>query len=173
MSRNKQNNSAPVVALMLLTSIAYVHATAAPPANSAAKKRAQLEKKFTDQLTKSVLTGQFSVDGKPAGDVPRTERYEIESLQKTKSGRWVITSRIQYGKHDVKVPIMLDVFWAGDTPVISLTDVTIPGMGTFTARVMFYGDRYAGTWQHGKVGGHLWGKVGKQESSKPSPAKSN
>ena len=27
------------------------------------------------------------------------------------------------------------------------------------ARVFFYGDRYAGTWQHGKVGGHMWGRI--------------
>ncbi len=32
-------------------------------------------------------------------------------------------------------------------------------MGTFTSRVMVYGDRYAGTWQHDKVGGHMWGHI--------------
>jgi len=53
----------------------------------------------------------------------------------------------------------LQVKWAGDTPVITLTNLTIPGLGTFTSRVMIYGDRYAGTWQHDKTGGHLWGKI--------------
>jgi hypothetical protein len=38
-------------------------------------------------------------------------------------------------------------------------------MGTFTARVLFYEDRYAGTWQHGKVGGHMFGKI---EKAKPA-----
>jgi hypothetical protein len=33
------------------------------------------------------------------------------------------------------VPIPLIVRWAGDTPVITLTDLTIPGVGTFTTRL--------------------------------------
>ena len=47
-----------------------------------------------------------------------------------------------------------------DTPVVMLTDYSIPTLGTFSARVFFYNDRYAGTWQHGKeIGGHLYGKI--------------
>ncbi len=49
--------------------------------------------------------------------------------------------------------------------MVSLTDLTIPGLGTFTARVLFYEDRYAGTWQHGKVGGHMFGKIQPAEKS--------
>jgi hypothetical protein len=45
---------------------------------------------------------------------------------------------------------------------MSLTDLTIPGVGTFTSRVMFYGDRYAGTWQHGDHGGLFWGTIEKK-----------
>ena len=48
--------------------------------------------------------------------------------------------------------------FADDTPIILMTDATIPGMGTFTARVFFYGDLYAGTWAHqGQGGGHMSG----------------
>ena len=49
--------------------------------------------------------------------------------------------------------------WAGDTPVISLTDASVPGLGTFSARVLFYEDRYAGTWSHGDVGGNQFGRI--------------
>jgi hypothetical protein len=50
--------------------------------------------------------------------------------------------------------------WIDDTPVVALTNYTIPTLGSFTARVFFYDDRYAGTWQHGKeIGGHLYGKI--------------
>jgi hypothetical protein len=31
--------------------------------------------------------------------------------------------------------------WAGDTPVITLTDLSIPGMGTYTARAILYNDQ--------------------------------
>jgi hypothetical protein len=43
-----------------------------------------------------------------------------------------------------------------------LTDWEIPTLGTFTCRVLFYGDRYAGPWQHGKVGGLMYGRIEKQ-----------
>ena len=78
--------------------------------------------------------------------------------------KWTIVARVKYGKYDLKVPIFLNVDWAGDTPVMSLTNLTIPGLGTFTSRTMFYGDRYVGTWQHGKVGGHMFGHVEKQKA---------
>jgi len=32
--------------------------------------------------------------------------------------------------------------------------------------VLIYGDRYAGTWQHDKVGGHLWGRI--EKPAKPA-----
>jgi hypothetical protein len=51
--------------------------------------------------------------------------------------------------------------FAGDTPMISMTDHTIPALGTFSVRVFFYGDRYSGTWQHGTFGGHMFGNIEK------------
>ena len=68
------------------------------------------------------------------------------------------------------VPIAIKVLWAGDTPVMTLDDFTIPGIGTFSARVLFHGDRYVGTWQHGDVGGAMWGRVQKIEA-KPAAEK--
>jgi hypothetical protein len=57
------------------------------------------------------------------------------------------------------IPLPLPIEWAGNTPVIVVDDVTIPGMGTFSARVMFFADHYAGYWKHGDHGGHLFGVV--------------
>ena len=51
----------------------------------------------------------------------------------------------------------LDVKWSGDTPVITLTDFTIPTLGTFSCRVLIYNGKYAGTWTHGAAGGHMFG----------------
>ncbi|MEX0727049.1 MAG: hypothetical protein WEB58_10190 [Planctomycetaceae bacterium] len=126
----------------------------------------ELEKRFAEQLTGAALVGSFSITGKD-DKTPHEERYELKKVEKVRGDLWTFTARIKYGKNDVEVPITLKVLWAGDTPVITLTDLTIPGLGTFTARVMFYGDRYAGTWQHGEVGGHMWGMVEqKDEESK-------
>ncbi|WP_339733576.1 hypothetical protein [uncultured Gimesia sp.] len=128
--------------------------------DDAAKQREMLEKKFETQMSGATLVGHFTVDGKTNGKPPREERYEIASAKKLNGDQWLITARIKYGKNDVNVPMPLNVFWAGDTPVISLTNLTIPGLGNaFTSRVMFFEGRYAGTWQHGKVGGNLWGRI--------------
>ena len=41
----------------------------------------------------------------------------------------------------------------------SLTDAAVPGLGTLSARVLFYEDRYAGNWSHGDVGGNQFGRI--------------
>jgi len=138
---------------------------AAPKTSVTAADRSALEKDFAEKLTGATLVGNFSVIGR---DNNKPERYEIDSAEKLEGDNWMITARIKYGQNDVKVPIAVKVYWADDTPVISLTKITIPGLGTFTSRVMFYGDRYAGTWQHDDVGGHLWGVL---EKSKPAEQK--
>ena len=121
------------------------------------------EKAFASKLTGATLAGFFSLDGKESAP-NKPDRYQIVSAKKLNGDDWVITSKMKIGENQVDIPIVIKVYWADDTPVMSLTDLTIPGMGTFTARVMFYGDRYAGTWQHGEKGGHMWGIV-----EKPSP----
>ncbi|MDZ4687630.1 MAG: hypothetical protein SH850_21375 [Planctomycetaceae bacterium] len=131
--------------------------------------RSALEKSFSESLSGATLVGTFSIVGR---DTNKPERYEIASAKKLAGDDWIITARIKYGDKDVNVPMVVKVYWADDTPMISLTNLTIPGLGTFTSRVMFYGDRYAGTWQHDKVGGHLWGLVEKKPAEdKPAAEK--
>ena len=57
------------------------------------------------------------------------------------------------------VPLSLPIYWAGKTPVITVDNLKVPGLGTFDARVVINNDKYAGTWKHGDVGGHLFGKI--------------
>ncbi|QDV30086.1 hypothetical protein Spb1_20130 [Planctopirus ephydatiae] len=141
------------------------------PAVKTAGELTPAEEEFRKQMTGSVLVGVFSIDGRTGS--PKEERYEISEVRKVAPGKadnfvWLITSRIKYGDKDVKIPVPVEVRWAGDTPMIQLTNTTIPLMGTFTARVMIYKDRYAGTWQHDAVGGHMWGKIEKApESTEP------
>jgi hypothetical protein len=118
------------------------------------------ERAFAETLNGASLVGRFTVAGRE--DRPaRPERYDIASIEKVGEDQWRFNARIQYGEVDATVPIVVPVAWAGDTPMITITDFTIPTMGTFTARVFFHGDRYAGTWQHGQVGGHMYGRIEK------------
>ena len=116
--------------------------------------------KFSDSMKGVRFTGFFTVDG--SDRPPSEETYEIHSVQKFgDEDLWVFTARIKYGKKDVTLPMPLPVKWVGDVPVITMQDLNIPGLGTFSAHVVIDGQKYAGTWSHGKVGGHLYGKISK------------
>jgi hypothetical protein len=115
--------------------------------------------KLTKMLTGVKLVGHFTIDGKPLNDLQQ-ETYEIKSAKKLPDGDlWMLICRIQYGGKDVSLPLALPIQWSGNTPVISLEKFTIPGMGTFSARVVLHDGKYAGTWSHDAVGGHLFGRI--------------
>jgi hypothetical protein len=121
----------------------------------------ELERQFTERMRNVSLVGFFSVAGQE-GQPARPDRYDIASVEKVGDDRWRFDARIRYGSIDVTLPVTVTMSWTGDTPMIMLTDFSIPSMGTFTVRLFFYGDRYAGSWQHGTVGGHMWGRIEKQ-----------
>ena len=137
----------------------------APALFAAEPTKAELEKKFAEQLSGVRFIGKFTLLGKE-DQTPKEESYEITSVMKTDTENvWLFKTRIMYGDKDVTVPLPLEVRWAGDTPMISLTDFTIPQMGTFSARVVIYNNKYAGTWSHGEKGGHLFGRIEKMKSN--------
>ncbi len=120
-----------------------------------------LFKKFEQTLSNVKLVGRFTVLGKE-DKPPAKEEYTITSVTKLDEGDyWLFRTRIKYGDKDVAVPLALEVKWAGDTPIITLTDFAIPQLGTFSSRVIIYDNQYAGTWSHGQVGGHLFGTIEK------------
>ena len=128
----------------------------------------ELYKQLETLLTNARLTGNFTITGKEMKDLPK-EEYTILSATKTEEGEfWLLMARIKYGGKDVTVPMPIEILWAGKTPVMTLDNLTIPGLGTFSARVVLHADKYAGTWQHDKVGGHLFGTIDKvkQEAKK-------
>ena len=113
--------------------------------------------KFAKELSGVKLVGQFTVDG---GGAPSKEEYTILKVKKIEQGDlWLFKARVKFGKIDLTLPMPIPVKWAGDTPVISLDNLTIPGLGTFSAHVVIDGNKYAGTWKHGKAGGHMFGKI--------------
>ena len=124
--------------------------------------QAALEKAFAKSMTNVTLVGHFTIEGEN-NDKLREERYTIDKVTKADGDYWIFLARIQYGKLNVKLPLPLRVKWAGDTPVITVTDVAIPGIGTYTARVIIYRGQYAGTWSGKDHGGQLFGKIVKNK----------
>lgn len=127
----------------------------------------QLEATFKATLTKATLSGRWcSVlsDGKKSEgrlklSPDKEDKYTIVGVSKLKGESWLIRARIQYGKVDVVAPIPIQVKWAGDTPIIVVDKMSMPGGGTYSARVMIYENTYAGTWSGGNHGGLMNGVI--------------
>src|SRR5437868_3644413 len=91
-----------------------------------------LDKQFEKMMSAATLKGTFTVSGRDDGQPLKEEKYTISKVTKLKDDFWLFNTRIQYGKHDATLSLPLEVKWAGDTAVITLTDVAVPGFGTFT-----------------------------------------
>jgi hypothetical protein len=125
---------------------------------------------FTKAMTNVKLVGRFTIAGDDVKD-PIRDEYTISSVTKVgEADLWIVSARIRYGSVDLTVPVPVEVKWAGKTPVITLDNVTIPGLGTFSSRVVIDGPLYAGTWQHDAVGGHMFGKIVPVEAPEKVPA---
>src|ERR1700730_10472839 len=119
-----------------------------------------LEQKFQQMMSGVTLIGHSANSN--GESVPGEEKYVIEKVSKLAGETWLFHVRIQYGSHDVPAPLPVTIKWAGDTPVITITNLTIPGLGTYTARVLLYEDQYAGTWSSKDHGGQVFGKIVRQ-----------
>jgi hypothetical protein len=162
-------------AVMMLIGVAGVSGAqpAAAPAQPPATQpidQAKLEKEFAERMTNVVMSGQYTV----GNGAPRSDKYTIVGVRKMAGDNWLFNARVQFGETDVTLPMIIPIKWAGDTAVISVTDFGLPGMGTYTARVLIYKDQYAGTWSgtggRGAHGGHMWGKLEKAKAGEDANA---
>lgn len=148
-------NSGTVLLTVLVTLFSLScsrKSTSATPAGEEERNRV-----FAESMSNVTLVG-YSTRLNREG-LSKEERYQIEKVSHITGDTWLFKARLKYEDHDIPVPIPLTVMWAGDTPVITLTDMSIPGVGTYTARVVLYREQYAGTWSGKNVGGQLFGKI--------------
>jgi hypothetical protein len=156
--------------VLVATSVPALAEDAPKPAAATQPTQADLDAAFTARLSNAVLAGSYTMGN---GGAPKKDRYTIVSVRKLKDDNWLFQARVQFGNKDVTIPMIIPVKWAGDTPVISVTELGFPGLGSYTARVMIYGDQYAGTWQDNvnkAHGGHLWGRIEKAAATQPGAA---
>ena len=116
-----------------------------------------LEEKFQQSMSEVVLEGFFKTSQSDSPIVP--EKYSVSKVSKLAGDYWIFHSRIQYGNHDVTLPVPVTVKFAGETPVLTLDEATLPGLGTFSARVLFFDQQYVGIWRHGEHSGQHFGRV--------------
>lgn len=159
-----------VLALLTVTlSSPPTLAQSAPASLPAASAR---EQRLIAMLTDVELSGTFRMTGdlaahKPLGDaVP--EKYTIVGVSKDEGDWWIVMARIQYMNADVQVPLRVRIVWAEDTPVITVDDLAVPGIGVYSARVMLYRDFYCGTWFGTNYGGVMSGEIRKRPAAQAS-----
>jgi hypothetical protein len=132
----------------------------------------ELEAKFKSMLTKATLSGRWaSTKGGVLGS-EKEDKYNIVSVGKISGDSWVVNAKIKYNDREFIAPLPIKVRFAGDTPVIIVDDLSMPG-GTrsYSARVMIYEHTYSGTWSGGEHGGMLYGTISNEKDEKPAEQK--
>jgi hypothetical protein len=92
----------------------------------------------------------------------KEDSYQIAGADKSPEGAWTIRAKMKYGEQEFEIPIPVKVEWAGDTPVIIVNNLAMPGGGKYTARVLIHNGTYAGTWSGGDQVGLLSGLIVKK-----------
>lgn len=161
---------------VLISSVgsAFAQEAAKTPAADSVKSAPQdkaREQKLAEYLSGVKFVGSFTVTGS-AERPPEPESYYILSAEKMDDGDWwKLTARIKYSTYDLTVPMAMEIKWAGETPVITVDQMAVPGMGTFDARVLIRKGSYAGTWAHDQIGGQLFGRLEKMTAEELAEVK--
>ncbi len=170
----------PIVAALFLAGTA--HAQESPPSEpggGGSKKSGEttaapdeLENKFKATLTKAVLQGRWCSIKEGELGPEKEDKYSIIGVTKLGGDAWLINARIEYNNKEIVAPIPVRVKWAGDTPVLIVDKIPVPGGGVYSARVLIYEQTYAGTWSGGRHAGLLNGTIKNETvAEKPSESK--
>lgn len=176
---NTEPNRQSSILLIALTTILAAFSTVieAKEHSEAGPELNEREQAFVDRMNNALFVGRWCLVKEGQMGEDRADEYVIQSASKVEGDDWVITTRMKFGGVDVNVNVPVQVKWAGDTPVISVTDVKIPQVGEYSARVAVDGDQYGGSWRGVGYGGLMYGVIKKQESesaeASESPENSN
>lgn len=158
-----------LASLLLMAGAVHAQFPATQPATRPARSQEDLETELSAILTNATLEGSYVSTGRGADPTKvNVDRYLLGSVRKLAGKMWLIQAQIKYGENEMMIPIMLPIEWAGDTPVIVVDNFTIPGMGTFNARVMFFDGHYSGYWKHGTRGGNMFGVIRRAPTTVPA-----
>ena len=96
-----------------------------------------MERGFVKRMRDVSLVGSFTVFGQ-ADLAPSPDRYDISSVEKVGTDLWRFNASMHCCGINGAVPVVVPMRWNGDTPMIMMTETTLPGLGTFTVRLFFY-----------------------------------
>ncbi len=112
------------------------------------------EAAFVAMLKDATLKGTWAPvrDGTQGTDRP--DGYRIVRAEKVEGDRWHLVTPVKRQGQEIEYPIPVVVRFAGDSAVVFLDDARTGDGGTWSARVLFHDDVYAGRWWNpaGKAG---------------------
>ena len=174
----KPNFAMPVLLLIAATAVTSAQAQRSEPEKAAktestSKKAeepkaavsqkplpADPEERFKFLFTKSYLSGRWAPlkDG-ALGDERTGDKYQIVGVAKGKDDNWVVNAKLKYREQEFVLPFPVRMKFDGDTAILIVDELTIPGGGTYSARLMIYERTYSGTWKGQRGGGMLYGTI--------------
>ena len=118
------------------------------------------EERFKVLFTKAYLSGRWAAlrDGQ-LGEERAGDKYNIVNVMKGTGDKWIVNAKLKYGNREFMLPVTVQMKFVGDTAIMEVNDLAIPGGGTYTARLMIYERTYSGTWKDQRGGGMLYGTI--------------
>lgn len=133
-----------------------------------------LEARFAATLSNATFNGRWCLIQDNKMGPEKEDQYTIVGAQKVGGDTWLIRTRIQYGERDFVAPLPVQVKWAGDTAVIVVDNLAMPGGSrAYSARVVIHEDTYAGSWSGGDHAGLLMGVINRSQPQAPPSASSD
>jgi hypothetical protein len=118
------------------------------------------EEQFKALFTNAYLSGRWAPlkDG-TLGEERSGDKYQIVSVTKGSGDNWTVNAKMKYRDQEIVMPIPVQMKFAGDTAILVVDNLVIPGGGTYTARLLIYERTYSGTWKGQRGGGMLYGVI--------------
>ena len=132
--------------LAILPALLIFATTLFAQTQKAETKEGPAEAAFSKMLTNATLHGTWApIDKKLLGD-DKQDGYHIVRATKKEGDTWEIVYRVKMQGRQIDFPIPVTVKFAGDTAVMILKNSPV-GIGqTWSARILFHNDVYAGSW---------------------------
>jgi hypothetical protein len=141
--------------LLLLLTAASLYAAEPKTAT-----REELEAQFKTTMTNATMAGRAIPLKEGVLGAGKDDSYSIVSVEKQAGDVWIINARMR----NAVVPVPVHVQWAGDTAVIIVDNLQMPGNyggggNAYSARVLIHEHTYAGTWSGDDHGGLISGVI--------------
>src|SRR5690348_14592130 len=121
------------------------------------------EERFKALFTNATLSGRWArIKDGVLGEERAGDKYTIVSVVKRDGDNWTVNAKMKYGEKELILPVPVRMKFSGDTAVLSVEDLGMPGGGTYTARLLIFERTYSGTWKDQRGGGMLYGTISNQ-----------